>query len=238
MLSEQVPRFVKELGAGHLLRVVKQDIYSLSNMSVVGAEYYTRSSLSSYEMPDDFFRLCFESKVLTTVDYHCFRACLKAAAESRISQRVHLNLFPSTLLAIPIERLVRDIAESQLQRILCVEISEQQLIGEPSYLLKAVETLKNEGVQVAIDDVGFGRSCLESLILLEPEIIKIDKRCVKGIAEDPALVRSMRRLLRVTGSLKTQVVAEGIERKEDLDAVVGLGVHYGQGYYLDEPSEN
>ena len=91
---------------------------------------------------------------------------------------------------------------------------------------------------VAIDDVGFGRSCLENLILLEPDIIKIDKRCVKGISRDKSRARSLKRILGVAAVLNTDVVAEGIENEEDLDVLRTLGVKYGQGYLMDRPDSN
>ena len=90
---------------------------------------------------------------------------------------------------------------------------------------------------VAIDDVGFGRSCLESLILLEPDIVKIDKRCVMGISRDRTLVRQLKRILKVAESLGTEVVAEGIETNEDLEVLKQLGVAYGQGYVWGKPKE-
>jgi EAL domain-containing protein (putative c-di-GMP-specific phosphodiesterase class I) len=70
---------------------------------------------------------------------------------------------------------------------------------------------------------------------LEPDILKIDKRCVKGVARDKSRARYLKRILKVAEVLDTEVVAEGIESNEDLDVVRGLGVKYGQGYLLDRP---
>jgi EAL domain-containing protein (putative c-di-GMP-specific phosphodiesterase class I) len=96
--------------------------------------------------------------------------------------------------------------------------------------------LKEAGICIAIDDVGFGRSCLESLIILEPDIVKVDKRWVNGIAKNNWCVRSLERLLKVAGALGTTVVAEGIENPEDLQVLKTLGVSLGQGYLLGRPA--
>jgi EAL domain-containing protein (putative c-di-GMP-specific phosphodiesterase class I) len=103
-------------------------------------------------------------------------------------------------------------------------------------LVEPVKNLKKQGFLFALDDIGFGRSYLESVILLEPDIIKIDQRCIKGIAQDPALVRMMQRMLQMTDALKIKVIVEGIENTEDLNVLRDLGVKYGQGYALGEPT--
>jgi EAL domain-containing protein (putative c-di-GMP-specific phosphodiesterase class I) len=123
------------------------------------------------------------------------------------------------------------------QCISCLEteISEQQLIGDPSYLHESVKRLKEAGVHIAIDDVGFGNSCLESLILLEPNIIKIDKRIIIGISTQTMLVRSLRRLLKLAASLDIEVIAEGVENREDLAVIRDLGVKYAQGFLWGKP---
>ena len=118
----------------------------------------------------------------------------------------------------------------------CIEISEQQIIGEPSYLARTVKAFKDHGVQIAIDDVGFGRSCLESLVLLEPDIVKIDKKWVMGIKEDDTRRRSLQRILKVSSVLGCEVVAEGIETPDELEVLKDLGVLYGQGYLFGHPA--
>ncbi len=137
-------------------------------------------------------------------------------------------------MGVPIEHLLESLNTRGTSY--CVEISEQQIIGDPSYLLEPVKQLRKAGVLIAIDDLGFGRSCLESLILLEPDIVKIDKRCVTGITEEHANMRSLKRLLRMATSLGAEVVAEGVESKSDLTVLTDLGVSSAQGYFLGRPT--
>ena len=89
---------------------------------------------------------------------------------------------------------------------------------------------------IAIDDVGFGSSCLESLVVLKPEMMKIDKRCVIGISEDPTRIEQLRRYAGIARTLGCEVVAEGIETAEDLEVVRSLGIEYGQGYFWGKPA--
>jgi EAL domain-containing protein (putative c-di-GMP-specific phosphodiesterase class I) len=114
-------------------------------------------------------------------------------------------------------------------------VSEQQFIGDPACLRSPVQALHRAGVQVAIDDVGFGRSSLETLILLEPDVVKVDKRIVKGAARDRSKEQMLRRLVKVVGAMGGGLVAEGIENREDLDLLREIGVQRGQGFLWGKP---
>lgn len=214
--------------------VVKQPIFNLMTNDRMGYEFLSRMNIEGFEMPDDFFRVCLENNILTVVDYHCLKKCIQAGQLLPHNVKRHLNLFPSTMIDIP-EEIVA-IFPPAPKGTYCVEISEQQIIGDPSYLRTPVNLLKEAGICIAIDDVGFGRSCLESLIILEPDIVKVDKRWVNGIAKNNWCVRSLERLLKVAGALGTNVVAEGIESPDDLKVLKTLGITLGQGYLLGRPA--
>ncbi len=232
----EIPRLLAALREPGRLRAVQQAIVNLADGSHEGVELLSRTSIESFEMPGDFFRVCFEANILTLVDHQCFRTCVSAAEGLAPALRRHLNLFPSTLVGVPPERLVEALPAGREPGTFCVEISEEQILGDPSYLSRPVEILKREGVRIAIDDVGFGRSCLESLILLEPDVVKIDKKCVMGISRDASRERSLKRLLNIIQSLGADAVAEGVETREDLAVVQALGIPYGQGYLWGKPS--
>ena len=73
-------------------------------------------------------------------------------------------------------------------------------------------------------------------MLLEPDILKLDKRCVIGIDDDPPRVEHLRRYVRIARTLGCQVVAEGIETAKELAVVRSLGIEYGQGYLWGKPA--
>lgn len=231
-----IPRLLTAIREPGRLRAVQQAIVRLDDESHEGVELLSRTSIESFEMPGDFFRICFEADILTIVDHQCFKTCVSAAERLAPALRRHVNLFPSTLIGVPPERLIETLPADREPGGFCVEISEEQILGDPSHLSRPVETLKHAGVRIAIDDVGFGRSCLESLILLEPDIVKIDKKCVIGIARDVSRERSLKRLLNIIESLGADAVAEGVETREDLEVVKSLGIRFGQGYLWGKPS--
>ena len=71
--------------------------------------------------------------------------------------------------------------------------------------------------------------------MLQPQIMKIDKRMVQGLADDADLRRALNRLLMVAEVLGAEVVAEGIETAADHAVLLDLGVRLGQGYLFGVP---
>jgi diguanylate cyclase (GGDEF)-like protein len=224
------------LSRGKHLHVVKQPIMRLSDESPVGYEFLSRYSNAIFEMPDNFFRICAERNILTAVDHFCLRRAVAAAADLAPYVRFHLNVFPTTLLSVPIQHLLETFPAPLPRGAFCLEISEQQIIGDPSYLIDPVRALRAAGLLIAIDDVGFGSSCLESLVLLEPDVLKIDKRCVIGISREPQRIAHLRRYLEVARTLAAEIVAEGVETADDLAVLRDLGVAFAQGFYWGRPA--
>lgn len=215
---------------------LKQPILNLTDLSIIGYEFLSRLNNGSITMPNDFFRIAREQNMLTLVDHYCFRSCVSASAPLAPELYRHINLFPATIVDISPDEVVEKLSVSCPAKSYCLEISEQQILGDPSHLIDPVETFKRSGVSIAIDDVGFGNTCLENLILLEPDVIKLDKRYIRGIARDAQIEKTLRRVLKIAEDLDAEVIAEGIESREDLDTLRGLGVKYGQGFYLGAPA--
>ena len=153
-LSELTERLRK----GECFRAVSMPIFKLRNEEVIGYEILSRGPAGAFEMPDDLFRVSCEYNLLTIVDLRCLKTCLAPAVLSRFEPgaRIHVNLFPSTIIDTPIDRLLTLFPSNRRKGRFCIEISEQQFIGDPAYLKDHVNLLKENGVVVAIDDVGFG----------------------------------------------------------------------------------
>lgn len=227
---------VQVLRQGECFRCVKHPMYRLADEKKVGYELLSRGPAGAFEMPYDFFRIAIENNILTRVDLRCMKSCVDMAGQLEPGSRFDVNLFPSTILDTPIDRLIALFPEDKSIGTFCVEISEQQFIGDPSYLKEHTAALKKAGILVGIDDVGFGRSSLESLILLEPDVVKVDIKYVAGIAVDPQKQRLLRRLVKVVQALGAELVAEGVESREDLEVVRDMGVQYAQGYLWGYPN--
>ena len=96
---------------------------------------------------------------------------------------------------------------------------------------------RQDGFKIAVDDLGAGYSSLESIVEIRPEAIKLDRHIVNGVSDDPyknSIVKLFVAFCRENGII---CVAEGIETKQDFDALIELGVDAGQGYYLCRPTD-
>ncbi len=213
---------------------VSQPIMALEDETVSGHELLTRGPAGPLATPVHLFQRALDLNMLTTVDMACLKMAVETTRTLAPPERFHVNLFPSTILSVPTERLIEWLGKRP-GAAYCVEISEQQFIGDPASLRPHVVALRQSGVQVAIDDVGFGRSCLESLIVLEPDIVKVDREYVRGAAADPHRRRLLERLIEVVRTLGAEIVAEGIESREDLFLLRNLGVRFGQGWLWGKP---
>jgi diguanylate cyclase (GGDEF)-like protein len=233
--SDATSEFKRILTAGEKFYAASQPIFDLRNMTKVGFELLTRLDYEGYSSPDEFLLFARNANLLGIVDYACMKTCLKALKDVLIIKRIYINIFPSTLAEIPVDRLLRDFEFAGKNISFCIEINEQQILGDPLYLIPSVMRLKNAGIMVALDDYGFGYSSVETLVLLEPDIVKIDRKIVNGISKDARKFNSLKRLLRVIESCKASVIAEGIETKEDLEVLRNLGVTFGQGFLMGKP---
>ncbi|MEZ6185069.1 MAG: bifunctional diguanylate cyclase/phosphodiesterase [Planctomycetota bacterium] len=228
-------KVLQQLCRGEGIRVVQQPIVRLEDGAVVGNELLTRGPVGPYDMPIDFFRIAQEERVLNAVDLRCLEACVLASKRLPPDAHVHVNLLPSTILDTGPDRLLEIMGELDGRKVF-LELGERQLFGDPTYLLDSVEVLREAGVNLAVDDVGFGRSCLESLIVLRPHVVKIDRGWVTGAYHDAYRTNWLQRLKLITDALDIPLVAEGIETDQDLEFVRKLGFDYGQGYLWGKPA--
>jgi EAL domain-containing protein (putative c-di-GMP-specific phosphodiesterase class I) len=188
-------------------------------------------------LPARLFRVHRERDTLTATDLACLERCLPAIARLGAGRQAHLNIFPSTLLEVEPDSLAARLERADDPRRICLELNEQMLVGDPAELVERVRALrKRVGCKVAIDDVGYGRSSLEALIVLEPDVVKIDRRFVHGVAGSVRARRVLERLVGTARALEATVVAEGVERAADAEVLRDIGVPFAQGYLFGRPS--
>lgn len=118
---------------------------------------------------------------------------------------------------------------------LCLEIVEDRLGGAPHAALATLDRLRQAGVRVAIDDFGTGHSSLARLRDLPADTVKIDQSFIRDLAADPAALAITGSIIGLADQLGLDVVAEGIEHREQVAMLASLGCRYGQGYLIGPP---
>lgn len=120
-------------------------------------------------------------------------------------------------------------------KALTIEITENVLIEADSKRLSQLLSLKNEGVEVAIDDFGVGYSSLSYLQQYSVDTIKIDQSFVKNLTTDSAEHTLCLTMINMAKNLNMNVVAEGVEHSKQLEILAALNCDYVQGYLFSTP---
>jgi EAL domain-containing protein (putative c-di-GMP-specific phosphodiesterase class I) len=133
--------------------------------------------------------------------------------------------FASRLLdsGLPLDRLV-------------IEITEHVAISDYNLQNEALKSLRDRGVRLAVDDTGAGYASLSHVLQLRPDIIKIDRSLIAGVATDPARRSLVTALVLLALDIGATVTGEGIEELAELDMLATLGVDHAQGYLLGRPT--
>jgi EAL domain-containing protein (putative c-di-GMP-specific phosphodiesterase class I)/GGDEF domain-containing protein len=117
-----------------------------------------------------------------------------------------------------------------------IEITERDIVEDVGRLADALGYLRAAGIRIALDDFGNGHSNFELWHELGPEYVKIDRYLIHEIAQSPGRLSIVRALVQVADSLGTDLIAEGVERMQDLAIIQDLGIRFAQGFLLGRPS--
>ncbi len=216
---------------------VAQPIYTLDGEHVIGHELLTRLRGGDFTGIHGLFMAALGRNSLVPLDLQCLRVALKGARRRAFEGRLHVNLFPSTIVTTPADLLIEMLRESGAPSCFCVEIGEHELIRDHVKFRDQILALRKLGVQIALDDVGFGKSSLEALVVLEPDIVKLDRRCIEDVLGNPNRARQLTRLMRVVESLDATAIAVGIESRDALAVLRDIGITLGQGFLWGKPDE-
>lgn len=115
------------------------------------------------------------------------------------------------------------------------EITERHSLTDDPSIHRSIRRLKALGYRVAIDDFGAGHAGLTSFALLEPDVVKIDMDLVRDIDRIPTKRQLVASMVRACDELGVEVVAEGVERVEELRVLRDFGCRLVQGYLFAHP---
>ncbi|GIF75950.1 hypothetical protein Asi02nite_54680 [Asanoa siamensis] len=146
-----------------------------------------------------------------------------------------VNLNPDTLGTDPPDELVEAYMELTQEREVVVEITEQSVMREPARLLNAVIDARSRSARIALDDIGADPSSLAAMPLINPDIIKLDRSVIQSRSRPWAVSQVVNAVLDEAQRRGAQILAEGIERREDLDVARALGATLGQGWLFGRP---
>lgn len=225
---------IEAMLAARSLLTAFQPIRSLETDAIIGAEALTRFLGSPGVSPEAWFVEASAVGLDVELEILAFETALTAAKRLPPPLSISVNLSPGACLDA---RLPDILANSGISmRRIVLEVTEHHHVVDYGPLAAALAPLRRCGLRIAVDDAGAGFASMRHILLLKPDVIKLDRDIIAGIDTDPgqrALGAAMVGFAKEIGAV---LVAEGIETKAELSAVVELGMTAGQGYLLGRPS--
>jgi diguanylate cyclase (GGDEF)-like protein/PAS domain S-box-containing protein len=227
-----------------LLPIHYQPIIDLATGRVSGLEALVRWPEGWPEVaPLDFIPIAEETGVIGPLGLHVLRTALATLAEWRrsglVSEEVQMSVNVSGRQlddpALP-QNVRAAIAAAGLPgRALRLELTESTLMQEPQRMRGIIREVCSGGVGLHLDDFGTGYSSLAALHQFPVDALKIDRSFVASIDSGSGSDVIVRSTIALAHSLGLRVIAEGIERKEQLQRLRTLGCEYGQGFLFSPP---
>ena len=221
-----------------------QPIYSLKEMRLTGFEALIRWQHPTKGLmpPASFVPLAEETGfILPLGRWVLDEACHQLSTWSDLTTPLSLSVNVSRR-QLNSRQLIDDISSvlsftGVAPEQLVIEVTESMLMHDPDVAQTALEDLHASGIRIALDDFGTGYSSLSQLQRFPVDIIKIDKSFVDPLGTEPAGAAIVSSILGLAQSMGLSVVAEGIERPDQLERLLELGCDLGQGYLLGKPLE-
>jgi EAL domain-containing protein (putative c-di-GMP-specific phosphodiesterase class I) len=218
---------------GEGLAAAYQPIIDTARGTVVGFEALARFPGYAEKNPETWFAAARTRGRAAELESAALRTALAARAALPPNCFLTLNVSPELLPSESVRSVWRD--EGNLGGLI-IELTEQTPIDSYLALEPDLDRLRAAGALIAVDDAGAGYAGLRHLLALQPAMIKVDRELIRDIDRDEA----KRALVGMLGTFASRVdawiLAEGVERAEELDALVSLGVPLVQGYFLARPA--
>jgi diguanylate cyclase (GGDEF)-like protein len=221
------------------IHIVFQPIISLRDGGILGYEALSRGPVGTpLQNPDALFGVAADCGMLWELEQLCRTKALETAFKDNAAFQLFLNVDPHV---IHDEKFKRGFTKEYLKEFkidpshIYFEISEKNAVGDLTGFKATIDHYKNQNYKIAIDDAGAGYSGLNLITDVHPHFIKLDMKLVRDIDKDvykKALVKSLYDFSCLTD---VSLIAEGIETEEELRTLIEIGVHYGQGYFIQYP---
>jgi EAL domain-containing protein (putative c-di-GMP-specific phosphodiesterase class I) len=216
------------------LRTAYQPIIDVRSDRCVGIEALARFP-APFSKPELAFAAGHDVGLGLELERLVIREAWKMLPRLGPEQYLAINVAPHALVELARRANLRH--DLPLEKLV-VEVTEHSVVDCYRPLLKELAPLRERGLRIAVDDAGAGYASLRHVLELRPDFIKIDRSLIHGIARDHAQQVAVAAFLSLAADLNAGVVAEGVERAEDLEVAIGLGVYAAQGYLLGKPTSS
>lgn len=223
--------------------VYLQPKISSLDRTAVGAEALIRymSKDGGLVLPGHFLPVLEEAKTISQIDFYVFDlVCTKIKEWSENGKRsvpVSVNFSRYSLVQPNFLEKLKDICQKHgiSPTYLEIEITEHVGDVEGTDMSQLITALRREGFGVAIDDFGTDYANLSLLSAVEFNVLKLDRSVVQDVAENDKTQEIIKSIVEICKKMGITLVAEGIEKEEQLEALSSCGVDLVQGYLFSKP---
>lgn len=222
---------IAQIIEGPALDMVFQPIVELFTGRVVGLEALARfRTAPRHRSPDAWFAEAAAVGLLAELELAAIELALMELDRIPEGSYLSVNLSPETIRSEDLPRILGERADRVV-----LEMTEGSPLRDHEEVVRHLRPLRERGARLAIDDVGAGYAGLAGVVLLSPDLIKLDRTVVTGVATDPFRRSLIQRLMSFCDDVGIGVIAEGIETQADLEELRMLSVPFGQGFHLGRP---
>jgi EAL domain-containing protein (putative c-di-GMP-specific phosphodiesterase class I)/CheY-like chemotaxis protein len=215
------------------LWVAFQPIVNWGEKRIHGYEALVRTSEPTLENPSALFSTADRLGRLHELGRRIRELTAVTALAGPPDTILFINIHPNDLLDDTMYGASTPLAK--LARRVVLEITERASLFGIDEISTRIRTLRQLGFRIAIDDFGAGYSGLGTFAQLEPEVVKLDISLISGVHISPTKQKLIRSMTDLCHELGIQVIAEGIEKAEERDAVLNLGCDLLQGFLFARP---
>lgn len=221
------------------ITTVFQPIISLRDGSIFGYEALSRGPEDTeMQSPNILFEYAEKLEKTWDLELICRTKAIEAFHSLKTKLKLFLNVNPKIIHDI---KFKKGFTKEYLFKYgmdpenIIFEITERGSIDNISDLVRTINNYKNQNYKIAIDDAGAGYSGLNMISDINPHFIKLDMNLIRDIDKDvtrQSLIKSFAEFASLTN---TYLVAEGIETEKELLKLIDIGIHYGQGFFIQKP---
>lgn len=238
-MDEKKLKEVVQIVSNRYLSSVYQPIISLKDGSIHAYEALSR--ITYKETTIDIVELFEKAKqvgYLWELEKICRTNALKYASDKPKETKLFINIdgkvlrdskFQKGFTKEKLEKYSLDIKD------VVFEITERSDFGDGKFMSDIISHYREQGYDIAIDDLGSGYSGLNRLQNIKPNYVKIDYELIHEIHKDKSKKSLVRMIAKHCSDMDYKLIAEGIETEEELKCLINLGVEFGQGFLLGKP---
>lgn len=225
---------------GQSLRAVFQPIIGFRDGLVAAREALIRPpSEGPFRDTGEMFEAAEAVGKLWDLEHACRETTFAAAEDLQPGEFLFTNLSPQVFsdprIVDEVVALCHNSRRLEPSHI-TIELTERSETTDVDVLAQQAGAFREHGFQFAIDDVGAGTSGLNRIMRLRPNWLKLDRELVTNLDLDPFRRNLIQFFVHFARLSSVLLIAEGIEREEELRTALELGVSFGQGYLMARPA--